>query len=277
MNATANPAPVIVKLGGRAFEAAGAFEAFAAEAATFGQPLVLVHGGGADVTRWCLERGVAPGFVDGLRVTDDATLEIAVAVLAGLANKRLVAALRASGIDAVGLAALDGGIAHVAPHPDAARLGHVGQVESIDASLLATLLDAGRTPVLASIGAHGSSLLNLNADDVAGALAATLGAPLVLLSDTPGVRVSGTIVRRLDARQAGELAAHPEVTGGMRHKLVTARDAVEHGARFARIAQWGAGVTFASLLGRPGPGTTVFPNASSPQPDTTAHPMGVHS
>jgi acetylglutamate kinase len=128
--------PVVLKIGGRALEPAGvaaagaavpgagstareaatsgsatasAIGALATELATIGAPLVIVHGGGAEVSAWCGRLGVEPRFIDGLRVTDPPTLEVATAVLAGLANKRLVARLRAADLDAVGLAALDGG------------------------------------------------------------------------------------------------------------------------------------------------------------------------
>jgi len=260
--------PTVVKLGGRSLETPEALETFVRQAATLQAPLVLVHGGGAEVSTWCARLGVGSRFLDGLRVTDDATLEIATAVLAGLANKRLVATLRAAGADAVGLSALDGGIARVVPHPDRGRLGRVGAVEAIDARLIASLLAAGRLPVLASIGALDGALLNLNADDVATALAAELGGALVLLCDTPGLRLGGQVVPRLTTTAARELVTHPDVIGGMRHKLATACDAVENGARFARIAQWGPGVTFATLLAHPGPGTTLVPAVvpSTPSP-----------
>ncbi len=255
----ARPAPVVVKLGGRAFEGADALAEFARQAAALQVPMVLVHGGGAEVTAWCAKQGVASRFVDGLRVTDAPTLEIATAVLAGLANKRLVAALRAAGADAVGLSALDGGIASVTPHPDRATLGLVGAVASIDARLVRTLLDAGHLPVIASIGARDGGLLNLNADDVATALASALGGALVLLSDTPGLKLGGTVVPRLSATEAHGLVTHPEVIGGMRHKLATAVEALAHGARVVRIAQWGEATTFAALLAHHGPGTTLVP------------------
>src|SRR5439155_19173945 len=118
----------------------------------------------------------------GLRVTDPETLEVAVAVLAGLANKRLVASLRAGGVDAVGLSGVDG-VVDAELHPEAVRLGAVGRVGAIRPALLGTLLERGAVPVLASIAAVGEALVNLNADDLAAALAAALGARcLIFLS-----------------------------------------------------------------------------------------------
>lgn len=250
--------PVVVKLGGRALDAPGSAADLAREIAALPWPAVLVHGGGAEVSGWCRRLGIEPAFVDGLRVTDAATLEVATAVLAGLANRRLVARLRAEGVDAVGLAALDGGIAEVVPHPDAARLGAVGHVRAVHAGLLAELLAAGRTPVLASIGAADGELLNVNADDLAAALAGALEArALVLLSDTPGLVLDGAVVVRLDATGLGSALAHPQVTGGMRPKLRAARSALGAGALRAHIAAWqGPGTLAAVLAGGPA-GTTI--------------------
>src|SRR5262249_37839820 len=142
---------VVVKLGGRALEAPGAIAELAADVATLSGRTLLLHGGGALVSRWSERLGLTPRFVDGLRVTDPETLEVAVAVLAGLANKRLVASLRSAGVDAVGLAALDGGVVEAMPHPTAERLGEVGAVRSVRPELLLELIEGGRVPVLASV------------------------------------------------------------------------------------------------------------------------------
>jgi acetylglutamate kinase len=256
---SARATPVVVKLGGRALEAPGALREFAAALARLSRVTVLVHGGGAEVTSWCERLGIGSRFDDGLRVTDEATLDVVAAVLAGLANKRLVAALRSLGVDAVGLAALDGGIVLAAPHPRAGVLGAVGTVGAVDPSLLETLLAQGRTPVLASIAADATgALLNLNADDVAAAIAAALGASdLVLLSDTPGLRLGGAIVPALAADALEATLDHPDVGGGMRPKLRAAAGAVRHGVRRAHIAAWTGPDTLAALLERGAGGTTI--------------------
>ena len=249
-----NGRAVVLKLGGRALEAEGAIDTLARGLAARGGPWVLVHGGGAEVSAWSTRLGLEPRFDDGLRVTDPATLEVAVAVLAGLANARLVAGLRAAGVDAVGLTALDGGIATVEPHPDAARLGEVGHVTAVSPALLDSLLGSGRVPVLASIGAHGARLLNVNADDLAAAIAAGLGArALVLLSDTPGVRVAGEVTGRVRAGAIDALLAHPDVQGGMRPKVAAARAALEAGVPEVRIAAWEGSLD--ALLDPDGAGT----------------------
>jgi acetylglutamate kinase len=261
----------IVKLGGRALEAPGALAACAQAigAAAGSVPMLVVHGGGAEVSAWSERAGVSPRFADGLRVTDAATLEIAAAVLAGLANKRLVAALRARGVDAVGVSALDGGIVRARRHANAAVLGEVGEVASVDVSLLATLLASGRVPVLASLGDDGQgALLNLNADDVAAAVAGALRAgDLVLLSDAPGLVLDGRIVRALGAGALDDTLARPDVTGGMRPKLRAARVALSGGVRRVHIAAWQGPDTLETILD----GTAVATTLHTLQPSPAFH------
>jgi acetylglutamate kinase len=196
--------------------------------------------------------------VDGLRATDGPTLEVAVAVLAGLANKRLVALLRADGVDALGLSALDGGIAEAELHPDADHLGAVGRVRAVRVDLIEESLARGRTPVLASIGACDGALLNLNADDLAAALAGALRADLlVLLSDVPGLVLEGGLVGQLGLDELDAALAGPQVTGGMRPKLRAARAALAQGTRRVHIAAWQGPGTLAAVLAGTAAGTTI--------------------
>jgi acetylglutamate kinase len=255
-------APVVIKLGGRALDAPGAAQELAAELRDLGRDVVLVHGGGAEVSGWCDKLGIAPTFDDGLRVTDAATLDVVTAVLAGLANKRLVATLRAVGIDAVGLSALDGGIATLEPHAAADRLGAVGQVKSIDASLVRELLARGSTPVLASVGDHAGNLLNVNADDFAAALAGALGADtLVLLSDTPGLVLENELVSRMTPASVEVALKSSDVTGGMRPKLTAACAALALGAHRVIISAWRGPGSVRVLLADQGIGTLIVPDS----------------
>ena len=259
---------LLVKLGGRALEAEGALAACAdalRAVAASGAPTLVVHGGGAEVSAWCERAGVTPRFADGLRVTDAATLEIAAAVLAGLANKRLVAALRARGVDAVGVSVLDGGIVRARRHANAAQLGEVGEVAAVDVSLLATLLAAGRVPVVASLGDDGhGALLNLNADDVAAAIAGALPAgDLVLLSDTPGLVLDGDVVRTLGADALAATLARADVTGGMRPKLRAAGVALAGGVERVHIAAWQGPGTLAAILDGTAVATTLHATHAS--------------
>jgi acetylglutamate kinase len=247
---------VVVKLGGRSLEAPGALDELALGLASL-PDAVLVHGGGNDVSAWSERLGLAPRFVDGLRVTDAATLDVATAVLAGLANKRLVARLRGQGIDAIGLAALDG-VVETEPHPDAAVLGRVGRVTSVDASLLGALRSTGRVPVLSSIGSHRGDLLNLNADDLAAAIAGAIDASvLILLSDTPGVSIGGRVTPAIAAGELDDALDHPDVQGGMKAKLAAARAALAAGVGRVWIAAWQGQGTLAGLLAGAGQGTLV--------------------
>jgi acetylglutamate kinase len=248
---------VVIKLGGRALEHPGALAQLSDELRELGRAAVIVHGGGGEVSAWCARLGLASRFSDGLRVTDPATLEVAAAVLAGLANKRLVAALRSRGVDALGLAALDAGLARVTPHADADRLGEVGEVRAIETSWLDRLMAEGRIPVLSSLGADGARLLNLNADDLAAALAGALRAALLLLSDVQGVRLGGRVAMRLEISEIARALESPEVTGGMVPKLRAAERAIELGASEVWIAPWAGAGTLAALLSGRAPGTQI--------------------
>jgi acetylglutamate kinase len=260
----------VVKLGGRSLEAPGALRELARELSDVSGGVLLVHGGGTEVSAWSARLGLVPRFEDGLRVTDADTLDVAAAVLGGLANKRLVAGLRHAGIDAIGLSALDGGIVAAAPHDARERLGAVGRVDHVRADRLRGLLALGMMPVIASIGAHEGALLNLNADDVATAVAAALPArALVLLSDTPGVRLAGAWVPALDLRAVDRALAGPDVAGGMRAKLSAAREALQHGVARVHIATWNGPGTLRALLSDAPPGTVLTPNGGAPRMEVT--------
>ena len=178
---------------------------------------VIVHGGGNEVAEWSRRLGLEPRTHDGLRVTDPDTLEVVVAVLAGLVNSRLVAALEAEGRSAVGLTGADGALLQLRRRES--ELGEVGEVIGADASLLDTLVAAGRLPVVASIGLHAGTLLNVNADEVAGAIAATRGGLLLLCTDVPGVQRDGRVLDELDAPAAEAMLDDGSASAGMRPKL----------------------------------------------------------
>ena len=195
---------------------------------------VVVHGGGKVVSDWMQRQGVRPRFIRGLRVTDEPSLEIAVAVLTGLVNKRLVAELNGLGGRAVGLSGVDGGMieARVADP----QLGLVGEVAKIDTGPIRALADAGYIPVVASIavstpseGGGEPQLLNMNADTVAGEMAAALEVErLVMLTDVEGVLdTSRRLIPRLTRRQANQLMGSNVIAGGMVPKLGACLRALE--------------------------------------------------
>ena len=258
------PPPVVVKLGGRALESDAALSELAADLARLPGPAIVVHGGGAEISSWCERLGITPHQVDGLRVTDHATLEVVVAVLAGLANKRLVAGLRHNGLDAVGLAGVDGGLIECAPHPRAG-LGQVGVPRAAHLGLVHGLCEAGRVPIIASIGALNGRLVNLNADDVAVTIAAAAGArDLVMLSDAPGVLLEGRRVAHLDAERLAGALAHADVSGGMRAKLLAISRALEGGVMRVHLGAWSGPGTLLRAFSDDWDGTRIAATAMSP-------------
>jgi acetylglutamate kinase len=200
-----------------------------------GRGVVLVHGGGAAISKALADSGLPVQFHNGLRVTDPATLSVLVSVAAGSINTELVAQLSGLGARAVGLTGADGPT--LLCRRDDPALGLVGAVETADTSLLNTLLTAGFVPVVAPVGilcdgGHATAqLLNLNADTVAGHLAAALSAhTLVLLTDTEGVKDgAGNVVPALDAARINELRAAGAISGGMLPKVAAAMVAVRAG------------------------------------------------
>jgi acetylglutamate kinase len=201
-----------------------------------GHRIVVVHGGGATISEWLDRHGVETRFVRGLRVTDEATLDIVVAVLAGVVNKHLVAELQSRGASAVGLSGADGGIMRAQRYDS--DLGYVGEVSYVDPNLILNIADAGSIAVMAPIAIEGHSdgvaaqLLNVNADTAAGEVAAALSAErLVFLSDVPGVLdASGRIQPELTVEDASELLGGRTITGGMIPKLKAAIAAASAGA-----------------------------------------------
>ena len=180
----------VVKIGGSVLEPGRAADEVldgVAEAWRAGEDLLVVHGGGAELSRWLERLGIASRFVDGLRVTSDEALQVALMVLGGLINRRLVERLLSRGCPAVGLTGADGG--GMGAVPEGPSLGAVGRITSINASFYRGLLAERRLPVIASLTlGPGSGWLNVNADVMAAALASGLGARrLLLMTDVDGV------------------------------------------------------------------------------------------
>jgi acetylglutamate kinase len=233
---------VVVKLGGSILEqaSAAAFEDIVLLQRA-GVNVVLVHGGGSEISRVLSRMGHVPRFIDGLRVTDEETMEVVEMVLTGRVNKRLVAGIEQAGGRATGLSGKDGSLIVARPHPAAARLGLVGEVESIRTEVLDAVVAAGFVPVVSSIGGdRAGNSYNLNADAAAAALAGALRAEkLILLTDVEGVsRVAcdrRELVSELDPAGARAMLDGGEVSGGMIPKLQACVAAIEGGARSAHI------------------------------------------
>jgi len=194
-----------------------------------GSPAVVVHGGGATITQWLKRQGVETRFVRGLRVTDAQSLDVVIAVLAGLINKQLVSAVNALGGKAVGLCGVDGLLIEATIQDP--ELGYVGKVAKVNPEPIQVLLKAGFIPIIAPIAIHQANgspeagkPLNINADTVAGDIAAALGAArLIFLTDVEGVLDgSGRLMTHLSADQAQELIASGVASGGMIPKVEAA-------------------------------------------------------
>ncbi|HUF26649.1 MAG TPA: acetylglutamate kinase [Gemmatimonadaceae bacterium] len=234
----------VIKVGGRAQERADLAPALATAWSAKRGAMCLVHGGGDAVSALQRQLGVTPTFIDGRRVTGDADIAILRMALSGAANKRLVSALVALGVRAVGISGEDAGLirADVADE----QLGRVGVPHSIEVPLLWSLLDAGFLPVISPLGVDRASpdarTLNVNADDAAAAIAVALGADeLVLVADVPGVRdADGLPFASLDLAGASALMASGIAAGGMHAKLQAASFALTHGVARVRIGDLSA-------------------------------------
>jgi len=224
--------PIVVKIGGSTLGSHDTTIEDVVELQKRGRQVVVVHGGGKLITDWLSKQGVPAKFVRGERVTDKATLDVATAVLAGLVNKEIVAAINCLGGKAAGISGVDGGL--VRSEIKNAELGFVGGITKIDLSLLNVLLQAGFIPVVATVCFNISGkkdeprVLNVNADAVAGDIAAALGAgKLIFLTDVDGVHDnSGNILAKLSPEEAETMISSGTASGGMIPKIKACLKAV---------------------------------------------------
>ena len=238
---TLNAKTVVLKLGGELLDNASDMKAITVAITKLAaeRPVVVIHGGGRAIDAELRARGLEPQFVDGLRVTDAAALDVVVSVLAGRNNTALVAALGAAGCRAVGLTGADAaiGLAMKAPAFNSVAgeevdLGLVGQPSAAPTALLVDLLDLGYVPVIASIGvSETGELLNVNADTLAGHLAGALRArQLVIAGGTAGVLdADGNGIAELTLQQIDELIGSRQAHSGMVAKLAACRVALTSG------------------------------------------------
>jgi acetylglutamate kinase len=249
---------IVLKVGGSVAAEIDASVAQVAALHESGRPVIVVHGGGPLIGQWTERAGMTARFVRGLRVTDEPTRDIALAVLAGVANKSFVAALLARGVPAVGISGVDGGMLRA--EREDAELGLVGRVTLVDSSLLEDLLEAGRVPTVApaAIGPEGE-ILNVNGDSAAGAVAASVGARLLaFITDVPGVRgKDGRIIPRLDRESAKALVDDGTIEGGMLPKVEACLIAAAAGCEAAIVSSRDADAIEVLLAGEPA--GTVFP------------------
>jgi acetylglutamate kinase len=217
---------IVIKLGGATLGSHDTTIEDAVELQQQGKPLVIVHGGGRLITEWLNKQGISSRFIQGERVTDRATLEVVISVLAGLVNKEIVAAINDRGGQAAGISGVDG--AFIQGKVKDIELGYVGSVIKIDLTLVESLLRSGYIAVVAPVALsaadksdEGVRMLNINADIVAGEIAAAISAEkLIFLTDVAGVcDRSGKLLSRLSPSEAEALLASGVASGGMIPKI----------------------------------------------------------
>ena len=231
---------IVVKFGGHAMGEQAFVDSFASDMVLLrqvGTKPLIVHGGGPQIGSMLSRLEIESSFVDGLRVTDEATISIVEMVLAGGINKSLVAAIAAAGGKAVGISGKDGNLIKASKAHNG-QLGYVGVPDEIDISVITALMSHDMMPVVAPIGLGDDGMTyNINADTAAGAVAGAIGASrLLMLSDVAGIQdKKGNLIERVNLKQAKELISNGTVTGGMIPKLETCIKAVEDGAEAAVI------------------------------------------
>ena len=246
----------VVKLSGKVTENHENMTSLAEELALLHQVgirICVVHGGGKQLSELATKLGIEQTIIEGRRVTDDATLEMAKMIFAGKINTDILAALRHRSIEAVGLSGVDGNIVHAERRPpkeilnretgvrDKVDFGHVGDVVQINARLLTVLLDHGYLPVISSLGADAEGMVfNINADTIAAEIAVQLQAEkLILLSDVDGIYLTAgnpeTKLSRLTAAEASGLISSGAASGGMIPKLQSIIVLLERGVHSAHI------------------------------------------
>jgi acetylglutamate kinase len=255
---------IVVKIGGSTFNSRDTTIEDIISLQKQGKSLVIVHGGGSTVTEWLTRQGSSTRFVHGERVTDLPTLEVVTAVLAGLVNKEIVAAINSLGGQAVGISGVDGAL--IQGRMKDKEMGYVGTVVKVNPAPLEALLKAGFIPVVSPLSLHSFDrpddsppMINLNADPVAGEIAAALGAErLIFLTGVAGISdQSGEVISSLSASEAGALIASGVASGGMIPKINACLRALT-GAAMARIIDGREPHALIKELEGQGGGTTIY-------------------
>jgi acetylglutamate kinase len=246
--------PIVIKVSGHELDDAAFLQGLAEVIAALDTPVVVVHGGGKEISTLQQQMGIEPRYVDGVRVTDAASLALVEMVLCGVVNKRLVRTFLAAGVDALGLSGVDRGLVRAVKMQGTGQdMGFTGAVTSVRPEPLLDLLAAGVTPVVAPICLGPDSSYNVNADHVAGAIAAAIGASrIVFLTNVEGVLIDGQVAPVLTPEAVQKLIADGVIYGGMIPKVTTALGALESGLQQAVIT---------NLTGLRASGGTVFQGA----------------
>ena len=229
-------ATVVIKYGGHAMQDADLRKSFAVDVVLLkhiGVRPVIVHGGGPQIAAALERLGLESKFVNGLRVTDEATMEVVEMVLGGKVNREIVELIQQAGGRGVGLTGSDGAMLRVrAKRIEGADVGRVGQIVEVDTSVISELDEGGFVPVVAPIGSDADGLTyNVNADEAAGALAVALEAEkLILLTDVEGIRdASGSVLSQLSVEEARKHVEEGTIRDGMIPKVGCCIDALAGG------------------------------------------------
>ncbi|HOO79274.1 MAG TPA: acetylglutamate kinase [Lachnospiraceae bacterium] len=231
---------------------------------------IIVHGGGKEISRWVGKVGKEAEFINGLRVTDAETMEIAEMVLSKV-NKRLVSMVESLGVRAVGVSGKDGGLLKVKKHySDGKDIGYVGQIISVDPKILADLMERDFLPIVAPIGMDDNfETYNINADDAACAIAKAVGAEkLAFLTDIEGlyrdINDKASFISRLSVSQAHDLIGDGMIGGGMLPKLNNCTDAIENGVNRVHILDGRiAHCLLLEIFTNSGIGTAIVPDGEN--------------
>jgi len=253
---------IVIKIGGATL---GSHDTTIADIVSMqqqGRSLVIVHGGGKMITSWLEKRGIKTKFINGERVTDETTLEVVVSVLVGVVNKEIVADINARGGLAIGISGVDGGL--IQGRFKNKELGFVGEVAKINPAPLEALLKGGYIPVVAPIAIADKAekaprVLNINADIVAGEIAAAIGAEkLVFLTDVAGVADhSGNLLSHLSPGEAEALMEAGTASGGMIPKIKACLRALSGSAAACIIVDGRQSHALLDDINGKGGGTTI--------------------
>ena len=208
--------------------------------ASVGVRPIIVHGGGPEINNWLIKLKIKPKFEGGLRVTDEKTMEIVEMVLMGRVNKQIVRGINETGATSIGLSGLDGNLIQARKLKTSTH-GFVGDISKINSSILDPLIDKGYIPVISSIGSSNNGIsLNINADYVAGEIAAAINAEkLILLTDTPGILKDlnnpKSLIRNLNLKQARKYIDENIISDGMKPKTECCIRAIAEGVKATHI------------------------------------------
>ncbi len=242
----------VIKISGHCLDDAALLRQFARTVARSSEPVVIVHGGGIEITRLQEKLDIKPRYEEGLRVTDAESLALVEMVLCGSVNKRLTRVLLAAGVDALGLSGIDRGLVQARKmRHERLDMQFTGEVQRVRGQVLLDLLEMGVTPVVAPVSLGDGSSLNLNADPVAGAIAAAIKARrVVFISNVAGVLIDGQLAAEMTREQAEDFIARGAISGGMIPKVRSALDVLSSGLPQAIITDLkgyasGGGTSFA--------------------------------